>query len=66
MVDLESIMRNKISQTEEDNYHMISLNVESKKQNEQIKTNRHLDTESKLMLPEGRWWEMGGQKRKRG
>lgn len=50
-MDLESIMISKISQTETDKCHMISLIVQSKEQSKQThKTEIDSDTKNKLML----------------
>ena len=55
-MDLESIMLNKISQTKQDKYHMISLiygTLKTNKQNKKTTENKLIDTENILMV--ARW-----------
>ena len=62
-MDLEDIMLNEISQMEKDKYHMISLPCGRFKKT--TKTNKHIDTENRLVVTrwEGWWGESERSKR---
>ena len=56
--DLEGIMLSEMCQTEKDKYYIISLYVQSKKQNEQTNRNKLMNTENNLMF----WWAALGKR----
>ena len=55
-MSLEGVMVNEISQTEKNKCHMISLYVESKKQNKQSKRNKLRFREQTDGCQMGWWW----------
>ena len=62
-MDLEDIMLNEISQMEKDKYHMISLPCGRFKKT--TKTNKHIDTENRLVVTGMKEEREEGKRRKR-